>query len=355
MTVSALTPVIWTFSGVVESGYHQAKAAFKSAVPLTGWKAQDETSFRWSDRTMKVLDYMPNLWCFLSSGLIIAKESALLVPGVVRMSVAALGALNILLIPTMALTTIVSLWALLRAIPNLELTGILEGTLRVVHLSGLASLFTLIGATGLRQFFDFFETPIHGIKQVIAAIAPWISYVVRVSVITQLMDISSGVRASAKLSHVLRPMNWKQKLVNLVPTFLVIGNRVFGLTFGAIHYSKSLQALKVLQDNRRLLSKVVASDDHFRDVLARIERRVKSWRPLVSLYGCWQAQRLAQGFESRVVTQVHNQLLGLSANTAAAMGMIMAANIAAAAAFASIAALFFLMQTYHRQTYMESY
>lgn len=290
----------------------------KGLTPLNGVKAAGSCleifqtlRGRWAIFTGYIID----LWVIMDSGLVLADHYARTVPPAVRTAVAAFAVLNLTVVPTMTKSVLTSLWELFVVLPRQGLTSVAEGLARVPFLIGLTSAYAGVGTLGLQSFLEKYQIPTEGIKAIPAYIFPWVGYALRLSTVSQLMDISSGISASSKLE---------------------------------MFKSDGMQSLETLEDNKRLFRKV--ADAGFDETIETIRGRARSWILPVSWIGRLQAKHLAQKLQDRMITHVQNQVIGLAANTAAIMGMIVGTYLVAKAIFSIIQSVFFILQTYHRQT-----
>lgn len=356
----ALVSVTWAVSTTSASFADKAQTKAKETWSVIrerlhwGAAAQPSSFDIFQGRVLSMLEYVPDLSSILDGGLVFAKEYAYAVPYVVRMAIAAFTALNLTIVPPMIIQTLKSVWDLLAHSAAKGLTGVFEGAICVVHLSSLTSVFSAMGASGLVEYFNRFQLPTQHLQALMGAVFPWVGYALRISVIPQLMDIFSGMPANARLGHELKALPWKDRVLFVLPIRQMrgeLGSVPIRLLMSPLYHS-AVVSLGIISSNVRLYSKVADANTDLQETVKKISSQVDSWFPPVSWYGCLKARSLAGRLQVRSQTQVHNQLLGLTANLAAFAGIVAVANAVAVAVFAILQSMFYIMQTYHRQTQM---
>lgn len=337
---------VGTFKDKIETGMQRIRNfAFGPPVPVV----KENKSLKVKE--WKVLDYVCDLWVIMDSCLVLAKEYALRVPKIVRMMVAFFGTLNLALVPQMALTTLHSLYQFGRQ-PPVTATWVIEGVVRIVHLSALTAVFSAISAVGLREYFRALEFSTHDLDRMAGAIFPWVRFALRLSLIPQLMDISIGMQSNGRLSAQLKPFTNTERFYSVVfPTEkqlqLVNGvSQVFALYNPMRQRAKLI--LEELKTHKRLYSKFVPGSESAREfdsIIAKIETSIHSKWPRESLKGCERALQLGINMKAFCIKHINNQMLGFSGNTCAIVAMVVVANAAAAAIFWILSSFFFMWQT----------
>lgn len=358
MRVHALSPVNWALPEVVIQGkakLHDAVNALGKKLQLPGFKATRTFYEKFSRQGLKVLEFLPDTWNVMSAAKDLVDHYTQYVPSVVRMVVAAFGVLNLPLVPAMVLAAIRSLWAFAHMSASRGFSGLFEGAIRVVYYGAVSTALVATGASGLVDFFQRLHLPTDRLYLVMQAVFPWVACLLRISMIPQVMDISSGMRGNARLAHFLEPLSWKDRLTCVLPIRRIRGN-YYGtpVTFLTnLLYGSAVNIMATVREYQRLYRKVDRSDLHFGGTIRTIEGRMNSWILPISWYGSVQAIHLGSRLQKTAIIHGHNQMLGLSGNCFAILGMIARTNIVAFACFAILSSLFFILQTAHRQALLE--
>lgn len=357
MRLLAVAPQPWVMPKVISDGVTTVKETVRDLAqtyfPYPPFHTPASLYDRFIHRAPKVLEFGPDYWNIMHSLCRLAKAQGHVVPRIVRLMVAFHGVFNVVLVPTLALRTLHSVWMVFYNLFTGQAMGLFDSVIRLVNLSALNTALLGIGAHELLQFFEHLEQPTQQIMQLMAVMTPWVSCILRVSMIPQIMDITSGMVANAYLSHILKPMTLKERCLPVH----VIHSQYCGtpfMMFTTHAYRRAVYSMGTVRANEHLYKKVHVSPTPLLESIERIEKRMNSWILPVSWIGCLQATHLARKLQAKSVTHVHNQLLGLTGNCLAIFEMVAIVNAATAACFAIASSLCYMLQTAHRQRFMES-
>lgn len=346
----------WSFSEFVNSRRtnidNAIDALSRKLYPPAPVLVPEPTSYqKLIEQTPAVLAYLPDACGIMKGGEVLLTHCVKEPPVVARVVIAAFSTLNLSLVPAVVLDIIKTGWALSVALPLNRFIGLLEGGIRVVYLGAVSAALVGSGASGVFDFCQCFQLPAERVSQVMQAIFPWVGAVLRVSMIPQVMDISSGMTTSSKMSPLLEPFEGKQRYISRLPLERVEGdyNGARFTTVASKLYLRSLKIMSLLNENHDLYRKVGNADFASGATIRNLEARLNSWSPLKVWKASEEAVQLAGTLHEKSIVYVHNQVLGLSANLAAVMAMIVATNIIAATCFAMVSSLFYIFQTAHRQ------
>lgn len=275
---------------------------------------------RFKARFLTVLEYLPDVWLILHSGAVFSSSYAWKVPAVFRLSIAALGSLSLVMLPAMVKATSHALFHLMEDPAIKEEIILLERVLDLMYLTGMVLVFIAVGLNGLREMFERYALPTLYFQRIVAAISPWVGYLVRISIIPQAMDISSGMEFSAKLHRLLKKRT----------------------------ETEAEEILNAFKSYQRLCGKIEMGERDLEKTIKAIEGRVHSCFFLSCWKGRREARALAEEFHARSLIFISNQTLGFTANLTSVLGVVVATQTAIAPLFTIISSLFFIWQTHHR-------
>jgi hypothetical protein len=351
MQISGLSPIVLARPAVNAVGVKTVALLGGVKQFLGIQQAEEPTTWqRFKTRYWNAMEYAPDIWSAMDSSIALAKGYAVLIPTHVRTAMAALATLNLTLLPSVTAATLTAVWEFLMVMPRHGMPGLLEGSARVVYLSSLTSALAAIGSTGLHHFAEKLELSTQRLEQFVGAIVPWAGYALRASAVVQMMDLWSGGSSNTRLTHLLRPVKLKRYISYALPRIELCGRGKSVIKIKPCeYYQRADEALQVLRSNERVYRKVVDGDTPLNEKINKIEGRLRSWLPPLSLLGRYQAMQLAQRLRDKNVVALQSHALGLTANMFAIMKMVAVANIVAASILGILSSIFYMIQTYHRQ------
>ena len=272
-------------------------------------------------RFMHTIELLPDTTTILDALRAIAFDYGMQPPVVLRVAYTASATLCTVLIPGV----LANLFGLISvALPR----GMHKGpqvhhSVGITYLATVAATLIAVGADGVRDICDALRLPSKGLEKIVEAILPWIPYILRISMLVQIIDIVGGAAFQRDLKE-----------------------RVGAPLKSSWNQLQAQKALDVLSEHRYYAKRANGGASGMKYTLLKLQKEVNSWNPVRSRLAVRKTQRLAVSLNERSVYYVRNQVFGFGGNLFALLSLVMT-HIVGAATLSIFSASYYWTQTTH--------
>ncbi len=325
---------------------------FSFHVPGSSFWSWDECKVR----IIRYAELTPDLFTLADSTKTLVNATYHSVPIVLRVTFASVGLSNMLMIPVLVKYTH---GLLTRLIPNLfhrSIGGSIDFSLKLSYIGTLVVACSALVTFGINEARSLLNlSPILG--RFLNMVVPYLSYIIRLSAILQIMDIFCGARFTSQIDDAMkiseRRPDW---MANRRFPVMAMLNPINSLSFVFQGIKDSCDRAKasvdIIKHNRRYLRRANGHAIGLKTTVKRLEAGLQSWNPIRCLGAIAEANQLAVKLRDRSVGHITYQVYGLGANAFGLFAMLLT-NSVAVAIFALGSAGYYISQTVHGW-YMDS-